>query len=79
MEENAQAMETLSAIIRARRSIRSFTNTVPPAGAMNEIMQSAIFAPFGRATELPPKDNAEPEIDLSSNQRSQFFLDPSFF
>jgi len=56
MEENAQAIETLSAIIRARRSIRSFTNAVPPAEGMKEILQSAIFAPFGRATDLPPKD-----------------------
>lgn len=56
MEENAKATETLSAIIRARRSIRSFTNAVPPAEGMKEILQSAIFAPFGRATDLPPQD-----------------------
>lgn len=56
MEENAQAIEALSAIIRARRSIRSFTNAVPPIEGMNEILQSAIFAPFGRATDLPPED-----------------------
>ena len=56
MEENVQAIETLSAIIRARRSIRSFTNAVPPTEGMKEILQSAIFAPFGRATDLPPKD-----------------------
>ena len=56
MEENAQAIETLSAIIRARRSIRSFTNSVPSAEGMKEILQSAIFAPFGRATDLAPKD-----------------------
>ncbi len=54
--ENAQAIEALSAIIRARRSIRSFTDAVPPAEGMKEILQSAIFAPFGRATDLPPKD-----------------------
>lgn len=56
MGENAQAIETLSAIIRARRSLRSFTNAVPPTDGMKEILQSAIFAPFGRATDLPPKD-----------------------
>ena len=56
MEENTQAIETLSAIIRARRSIRGFTNAAPPAEGMKEILQSAIFAPFGRATDLPPKD-----------------------
>lgn len=56
MEENAQAIETLSAIIRARRSIRGFTNAIPPIEGMKEILQSAIFAPFGRATDLPPKD-----------------------
>jgi len=56
MEEKAQAIEALSAIIHARRSIRSFTNAVPPIEGMNEILQSAIFAPFGRATDLPPED-----------------------
>jgi nitroreductase len=56
MEENAQTIETLSAIIRVRRSIRSFTNAVPPTEEMKEIFQSAIFAPFGRATDLPPKE-----------------------
>lgn len=56
MEENAQAIEALSAIIRARRSIRSFTNAVPPIDGMNEILQSAIVAPFGRTTDLPPED-----------------------
>jgi nitroreductase len=56
MEEKAQAIEALSAIIRARRSIRSFTNAVPPIEGMNEVLQSAIFAPFGRATDLPPED-----------------------
>jgi nitroreductase len=56
METNAQAAETLSAIIRARRSIRSFTKAVPPDEGMKEILQSAIFAPFGRATDLASKD-----------------------
>lgn len=56
MEEKAQTIKTLSAIIRARRSIRSFTNAVPPTEGMKEIFQSAIFAPFGRATDLPPKE-----------------------
>lgn len=56
MEENAQAVATLSEVIRTRRSIRRFTDAVPPAEAMREILQSAIFAPFGRATDLQPKD-----------------------
>lgn len=55
-EGNAQAIETLSEVIRMRRSIRSFTNAVPPIEGMKEILQSAIFAPFSRATNLPPKD-----------------------
>lgn len=56
MDENAHAIETLSTIIRSRRSIRNFSNEVPPKEVMEEILQSAIFAPFGRATDLPPKD-----------------------
>jgi len=56
MEENAQAIKTLSEIIRARRSIRSFSDDVPPTEAMQEILQSAILAPFGRATGLPPNE-----------------------
>lgn len=46
----------LSAIIQARRSSRSFTNDIPPEKAMKEILQSAIFAPFGRATNLPAEE-----------------------
>lgn len=56
MEENGQTIKTLGAIIHARRTIRSFTNDVPPMEEMEEILQSAIFAPFGRATGLPPKE-----------------------
>src|SRR6266540_2895364 len=56
MEENAQTIGFLSEVIRARRTIRSFTNDVPPEEGMKEILQSAIFAPFGRATDLPPKE-----------------------
>ena len=66
MEENAHAIETLSAIIRARRSIQSFTNAVPPTEGMKEILQSAIFAPFGRATDLPPKDDALAKTDYAT-------------
>jgi nitroreductase len=48
--ENDQTTKTLSDIIRARRSIRSFTSAPPPAEAVKEILQAAIFAPYGRAT-----------------------------
>ncbi len=42
--------------MRERRTIRSFSNDIPSMEAMEEILQSAIFAPFGRATGLPPKE-----------------------
>jgi nitroreductase len=56
MEKNDQTIGTLSEIVRARRTIRSFSNDVPPVEEMEEILRSAIFAPFGRATCLPPKE-----------------------
>jgi nitroreductase len=56
MKKNDKAVKTLSTIIRARRTIRSFTNAVPPVEEMNEILQSAIFAPFGGATGIPLKE-----------------------
>ena len=56
MKENDKTVKTLSTIIRTRRTIRSFTNAIPPAGDINEILQSAIFAPFGGATGIPLKE-----------------------
>lgn len=55
MEDNA-AINTLSVIIRARRTIRSFSNDAPPMEVMKAILESAVFAPFGRATGLPPHE-----------------------
>ncbi len=56
MEENIQTIKALSTIIRARRTIRSFRSDVPPDEGMKEILQSAILAPFSRATGLPSKE-----------------------
>jgi nitroreductase len=56
MKENDKAVKTLNAIIRTRRTTRSFTNSVPPAGDINEILQSAILAPFGGVTGIPLKE-----------------------
>lgn len=56
MEKNDQTIRTLSEIVRARRTIRSFSTDVPPLEEMEDILRSAIFAPFGRATALPPKE-----------------------
>lgn len=56
MEKNNQSVTALSEIIRARRTVRSFSSDVPPLEEMEEILRSAIFAPFGRATGLPPKE-----------------------
>lgn len=56
MKENDQAVKTLNTIIRTRRTTRRFTNAVPPPEEMNDILQSAIFAPFGGATGIPLKE-----------------------
>jgi nitroreductase len=56
MKENDQAVNTLSTIIRSRRTTRSFTDDVPEAAAMKEILQSAAFAPYGGATGIPLKE-----------------------
>jgi len=56
MKEKDQAIVTLSAIIRTRRTIRRFSNTVPPLEEMNDILQSAVFAPYAGATGIPLKE-----------------------
>jgi nitroreductase len=56
MKKDDQTIGTLSEIIHARRTTRSFSTDVPPVEEMEEILRSAIFAPFGRATGLPPKE-----------------------
>jgi nitroreductase len=56
MSENDQAAKTVSTVIRARRSTRHFSDIVPPVEDMNEILQSAILAPFGGATGIPLKE-----------------------
>ena len=53
MKDKKKTIETLGTIIRARRSVRRFTNAVPPVEEINEILQSAAFAPFGGATGIP--------------------------
>jgi nitroreductase len=56
MSENDETAKTVSAVIRARRSTRHFTGAVPPVEDMDEILQSAILAPFGGETGIPLKE-----------------------
>lgn len=52
MDANWQTIQRLSEIIRSRRSVRSFTNAMPSTEAMREILESAIFAPYGRTRDV---------------------------
>jgi nitroreductase len=46
----------LAEVIKSRRSIRSFTTEIPPIEDVKEIIQSAIFAPYGGVTGIPLRE-----------------------
>lgn len=52
MKEN-NPTKSLTEVIKSRRTIRSFTTETPPIEDIKEIIQSAIFAPYGGATGIP--------------------------
>ena len=52
MKNNNQA-KSLIEVIKLRRSIRSFTTDIPNKEDINEIVQSALLAPYGGATGIP--------------------------
>ena len=54
---NETTPKTLEQIIKSRRSIRNFTNEVPPMEDVEEIVESALYAPFGGATGMPLQEN----------------------
>lgn len=54
--EDKIILETLSEVIKTRRSTRSFSNEVPSKEIINEIIESAIYAPYGGATGIPLKE-----------------------
>jgi len=56
MKEINQVVKTFNSIVCTRRSTRKFTPEIPAPDKMNDILQSAIFAPFGGATGIPLKE-----------------------
>jgi nitroreductase len=52
MNENNHPPKSLAEIIQSRRTIRSFMTEAPPIEDIKEIIQSAMFAPYGGATGL---------------------------
>jgi nitroreductase len=53
MKKNNNPPKSLAEIIQSRRTIRSFTSETPPIQNIKEIIQSAMFAPYGGATGIP--------------------------
>jgi len=49
-------MNSLADIIKSRRSVRSFSKESPSDETINEIVASAIYAPYGGATGIPLKE-----------------------
>jgi len=47
------APQTLEEIIKTRRSIRHFTQEIPSDEVVNKIITTALYAPFGWATNIP--------------------------
>jgi len=48
--------QTLEEIIKTRRSIRHFTKEIPSDELINQVVATAIYAPFGGATNIPFED-----------------------
>lgn len=53
MKKHNNTNKSLAEVIKSRRSIRNFTTETPSIEAVKEIIQSAIFAPYGGATGIP--------------------------
>jgi len=53
MKEHNNPTKSLTDLITSRRTIRSFTTETPPIEDIKEIIQSAIFAPYGGASGIP--------------------------
>lgn len=56
MKETNQVFKTFNSIVKTRRSTRKFTTAIPSTEEMEDILQSAILAPFGGATGIPMKE-----------------------
>ncbi len=52
MDHDHNPPKSLTEIIQSRRTIRSFMTEIPPIEYIKEIIQSAMFAPYGGATGL---------------------------
>ena len=54
---NSQILiESLDSVIRSRRSVRIYSNETPDKEVVKKIVQSAVYAPYSRATGLPYQD-----------------------
>jgi nitroreductase len=53
MEVNVPGEKTCAHVIRQRRSVRHFSGQVPDRSVVDEIVKSAIYAPYGGATGIP--------------------------
>jgi nitroreductase len=56
MKEINNTPKSLTDIIKSRRSTRSFSKESPSDETINEIVTSAIYAPYGGATGIPLKE-----------------------
>jgi len=51
--DNKILITSLDSVIRSRKSVRIYSNESPDKEAIKKIVQSAIYAPYSRATGLP--------------------------
>ena len=52
MAETKKVSKTFEQVIKTRRSVRNFTTEIPNIENVNEIIKSAIYAPYGSATGI---------------------------
>lgn len=54
--DNQVLIDSLDSVIRLRKSVRIYSNEFPDKEIVKKIIQSAIYAPYSRATGLPYQD-----------------------
>lgn len=54
--DNKVLLDSLDYVIRSRKSVRIYSNEFPDKEIVKRIIQSAIYAPYSRATGLPYQD-----------------------
>lgn len=56
MSDLNKTAEILSQVIQSRKSVRKFNRDIPDINIVNDILKSALYAPYGGATGIPLRE-----------------------